>query len=208
MIPEDMFDKAIAEFEKNGCFFVKDADDKKTLRETLFAGGVANKDVIGQDIATIASLAGIKIPKDTKVLVVETDGIGKADLFCKEKMCPVLAVIKYKDFSQAVSFAQVNLDFEGKGHSVSIHSNNKQNIEYTADKLKVSRFLINQICATANGGSFFNGLAATTTLGCGSWGNNSISENLDYRHLINISRIAYYKKDALVPSDEELWGEV
>jgi len=207
MIPQEKFDAVIAEFETNGCHYVYDVLEKRKLRDTLFIDGMPNKDVIGQDVASIASLAGIKVPQDTKVLIVQTDGIGKSDLFCKEKMCPVLAVIKYSDFSEAVQIAQTNLDYEGKGHSVSIHSNNRQNIEYAADNLKVSRFLINQICATANGGSFFNGLAATTTLGCGSWGNNSISENLDYRHLINISRIAYFKKDSRVPSDEELWGE-
>ena len=72
---------------------------------------------------------------------------------------------------------------------------------------KARRKQINQICATSNGGSFFNGLAATTTLGCGSWGNNSISENLDYKHLINIGRIAYFKKDSRMPTDDELWGD-
>jgi len=206
IIPEEKFEKVISEFEKNNCFFIKDPLEKQKLRETLFINGVPNKDVIGQDAQKIAKLAGIKASLNTKVLIVEADGIGKADLFCKEKMCPVLAVIKYKTFKEAVEIAQTNLDFEGKGHSVSIHSNNKPNIEYAAQRVKVSRILINQVCATANGGSFNNGLAATTTLGCGSWGNNSISENLDYKHLINISRIAYYLKDAKVPTEEELWG--
>ena len=119
-----------------------------------------NKDVIGQDVARISSLAKIKVPPDTKVLIVQTDGIGKADLFCKEKMCPVLAVIKYREFADAVAIAQANLEFEGKGHSVTIHSNNRKNIEYAAENIKVSRFLINQICATSNGGSFFNGLGS------------------------------------------------
>ena len=71
----------------------------------------------------------------------------------------------------------------------------------------MSRVLVNQICATSNGGSFFNGLAATTTLGCGSWGNNSISENLDYKHLINVSRIAYPIEEASIPKDGELWED-
>ncbi|EQG76734.1 succinate-semialdehyde dehydrogenase domain protein [Clostridioides difficile DA00165] len=79
-------------------------------------------------------------------------------------------------------------------------------IEYAGENIEVSRFVINQCCATSAGGSFFNGLAPTNTLGCGSWGNNSISENLDYKHLINISRIAYYMPENEVPTDEELWG--
>ena len=126
----------------------------------------------------------------------------------KEKMCPVLSVYKYEDFSEAVEIAKSNLEMEGKGHSVAIHSNNKENIEYAGEKLEVSRFVINQTCATSAGGSFFNGFAPTNTLGCGSWGNNSISENLDYKHLINISRIGYFMKDNKVPTDDELWGLV
>jgi succinate-semialdehyde dehydrogenase len=205
MIPEEKFDEVISEFEANGCYFIKDIKDKQKIRDTLFIDGTPNKDVIGQSVAKIAALAQISVPDNIRVIVVETDGIGNKDILCKEKMCPVLAVIKYKNFADAVSIAQANLDYEGKGHSVSIHSNNKTNIEYAANIIKVSRILINQICATMNGGSFDNGLAATTTLGCGSWGNNSISENLDYKHLINISRIAYYKKVAEVPTDNELW---
>jgi succinate-semialdehyde dehydrogenase len=122
-------------------------------------------------------------------------------------MCPVIAAFRYKEFSEAVSIAQANLDVEGKGHSVCIHSNNTANIEYAGVNLTISRLLVNQICATSNGGSFFNGLAPTTTLGCGSWGNNSVSENVDYKHFINVSRIGYFMKDAKVPGDEELWGE-
>ena len=207
MIPEEKFDEVISEFEANGCYFIKDIKDKQKIRDTLFIDGTPNKDVIGQSVAKIAALAQISVPDNIRVIVVETDGIGSKDILCKEKMCPVLAVIKYKNFADAVSIAQANLDYEGKGHSVSIHSNNKANIEYAANIIKVSRILINQICATMNGGSFDNGLAATTTLGCGSWGNNSISENLDYKHLINISRIAYYKKVAKVPTDNELWEQ-
>ncbi|MEG2200479.1 MAG: succinate-semialdehyde dehydrogenase, partial [Anaerovorax sp.] len=105
-----------------------------------------------------------------------------------------------------VEIARENLEAEGKGHSVSIHSNSIENIEYVGTELCVSRFVVNQVCASSAGGSFYNGLAPTNTLGCGSWGHNSISENLDYKHLINISRIAYFMKDNHVPTDEELWG--
>ena len=88
-----------------------------------------------------------------------------------------------------------------------IHSNNTEHIEAAAQVLPVSRFLINQICSTNNGGSFFNSLSATTTLGCGSWGNNSISENLSWKHLFNVSRIAYVRPGATMPTDEEIWGK-
>ncbi len=207
MVPDEKFDDIVSEFKNNGCHFVSDKKEKQRLRDALFINGVPNKDVIGQEVSKIAGIAGIDIAAGVKVIVVEADGTGREDVFCKEKMCPVIALIRYKNFSEAVNYAQTNLDFEGKGHSISIHSNNKENIEYAALNVKVSRILINQVCATSNGGSFFNGLAATTTLGCGSWGNNSISENFDYKHLLNISRIAYFNESLKAPSDEELWGE-
>jgi succinate-semialdehyde dehydrogenase len=89
---------------------------------------------------------------------------------------------------------------------LAIHSHNRENIEYAGEQINVSRFVINQTCATSAGGSYFNGLAPTNTLGCGSWGHNSISENLTYKHLINISQIAYFKPDNPVPTQEELWS--
>jgi succinate-semialdehyde dehydrogenase len=120
-------------------------------------------------------------------------------------MCPVLAAYRSPDFNTSVEIAKRNLEAEGKGHSVCIHSNNKANIEYAGLALSVSRFVVNQICASSDGGSFYNGLNPTNTLGCGSWGNNSISENLTYTHLINVSRIAEYMPDNHVPTDEDLW---
>ena len=142
----------------------------------------------------------------TRVLVVKAPGYGKADLFAKEKMCPVIAAYAYDTWEEGVAIAHANLEVEGKGHSVCIHSHNSKNVEYAAGILPVSRFLVNQICSTNNGGSFFNSLSATTTLGCGSWGNNSISENLSWKHLFNVSRIAYVRPGATQPTDEEIWG--
>ncbi|WHH57021.1 aldehyde dehydrogenase family protein [Petroclostridium sp. X23] len=205
--PEEDYDKIIEEFKMNGAYYIDDKDEKEALRKVLFVDGIMNKDVVGQSVQKIAEMANLDIPKDTKVILVEADGIGTEDILCKEKMCPVIAAFRYKEFSEAVSIAQANLDVEGKGHSVCIHSNNTANIEYAGVNLTISRLLVNQICATSNGGSFFNGLAPTTTLGCGSWGNNSVSENVDYKHFINVSRIGYFIKDAKVPGDEELWGE-
>jgi len=200
------YDEVIAELQKNGAYVIQNSYDKEKLRKTLFIDGVMNKNLVGQSAIEVAKAAGITVPLQTKVIAVEADGVGQEDVLCKEKMCPVITIIKYETFSQAVEIAENNLNVEGRGHSVSIHSNNKENIEYAAGKLPVSRVLINQVCATMNGGSFYNGFAPTTTLGCGSWGNNSISENLDYKHLINITRIGYYLKDIKVPTDEEIWG--
>ena len=203
IIPHEIYHEVINEFEKNGTYYVVDAVEKDKFRNTLFQYGVMNKDVVGQSPDKIAEMAGVKIPEDTKIIMIEI--IDHQDVLGKEKMCPVLTAYKYKDLNEAVEIAKANLEMEGKGHSVAMHSNNKSHIEKVGEALEVSRFVINQSSATSAGGSFYNGFAPTNTLGCGSWGNNSISENLDYKHLINISRIGYYMKDNKVPTDEELW---
>jgi succinate-semialdehyde dehydrogenase len=206
ILPESRYEEMIREFKKNGAFVITEPKDKEAIRNAMFTDGEMSRHVIGQPVQTIADLAGLTIPEGTKVIIVEADGTGKDDLLAKEKMCPVLAAYKYKIFEEAVEIARTNLEAEGKGHSVSIHSNNREHIEYAGRELCVSRFLIDQACALSAGGSFFNGLPPTNTMGCGSWGNNSLSENLTYKHLINVSRIAYFMKDNHVPDDKELWS--
>ena len=120
-------------------------------------------------------------------------------------MCSVIAIFTYKTFEQTVEIANANLEVEGKGHSISIHSDNKDNIEYAANTVPVSRVLINQICSTMNGGSFLMDLHYYH-----SWlrflGKQQHIRKPDYKHLINITRIGYFMKDAKVPTDEEMWG--
>jgi len=205
IVHEDDYEQVIKELKANGAYCIEDGEEKDKIRKALFGDGHMNKHLVGQSAAKVATLAGINLPEGTRLIAVRADGIGKADILSKEKMCPVLTIYQYKTFTGAIDIAMANLEVEGKGHTISIHSNNKENIESAALVVHVCRVLINQIGATMNGGSFFNGYAATTTLGCGSWGNNSISENLDYKHLINITRIGYYLKDASVPTDKEIW---
>jgi len=205
--PNEDFDDILDEFTKKGAYVIRDSKEKQALRTAIFdEEGHMSRHAVGQSVQSIAAIAKINIPEGTKVIVVEADGSGESDILAKEKMCPVLSAYKYDTFEEGVEIAKANLEVEGKGHSVSIHSNNKAHIEYIGTELSVSRFLVNQVCASSAGGSFNNGLAPTNTLGCGSWGHNSISENLDYKHLINISRIAYFMPDNPTPSDEELWG--
>jgi len=206
IFPEDMSQSVIAEFIKNGCAYIEGEKQVQKVRETLFPNGVMNKDLVGKSAIETAKMMGIDVPKDTKVLLVKASGYGRDDILSKEKMCPVISTYTYKSFDEAVKIAQANLDVEGRGHSVSIHSNNTENLEYAANILTVARVLVNQICSTMNGGSFFNSFAATTTLGCASWGGNSISENFDYKHLMNITRIGYFLKNNIVPTDDEIWG--
>ncbi len=202
----DQYDAIMAEFKKNGAVLITDAAEKAALREALFPGGIMNKDLVGQSVQKIAAAAGLNVPEGTPVILVEADGYGKDDLFSKEKMCPVISTYKYNTFEEAVGIARANLDVEGKGHSVSIHSNNREHLEYAGETIEVARVLVNQICSTMNGGAFTNSLTPTTTLGCCSWGNNSISENFGFKHLINYIRIAENLPNKAVPTDEEVWG--
>lgn len=206
IVPDDKYDEILEVFRKNGAHIVTLAEEKEAFRKAIFVDGSMNREAVGQSVNTIADMAGVKVPEDSKVIVIEADGYGKDELLSKEKMCPVLAIFRYKNFAEAVEIAKANIEEEGKGHTVAIHSNSVENIEYAAEQISVSRFVINQVCATSAGGSYFNGLAPTNTLGCGSWGHNSISENLDYKHLINISQVAYFRPDNPVPSSEKLWS--
>lgn len=204
--PVSKVEELIAEFKKNGGVYVDNPEQVDNLRKVMFPGGVMNKDLVGQSVQKVAAAAGIEIPEDAKVILVKAPAYGHADYFSKEKMCPVMALYTYETWEEAIAIADANLAVEGRGHSVAIHSNNQAHIEAAAQVLPVSRFLINQICATNNGGSLFNSLSATTTLGCGSWGGNTISENLSWKHLFNVSRIATVRPGAVAPTDEEIWG--
>lgn len=205
IIQEDNYDEVIGQLVANGCRFITDKAEKQALREAVFPGGVMNKYLVGQSAAKVAQAAGIAIDDGIKVLLAEADAYGGDDLFSKEKMCPVISSYRYRDLADAVKIARANLSVEGRGHSVSMHTNNKEHAEYVAERVPVCRVLINQVCSTMNGGAFSNSLTPTTTLGCGSWGNNSISENLSYRHFLNITRIGYENQNKQ-PSDEEIWG--
>lgn len=204
--PATEYDEMVKTFQKNGAYYVEKPEEIDALRDSLFPDGKMNKGAVGQSAVKVAEMAGIKVPADTKVLLIKVDKPGTGDLFSKEKMCPCIAAYKYDSWQDAINIAMANLNVEGKGHSVCIHSYNDDHINAAAAVLPVSRFLINQTCATNNGGSFFNSLSPTTTLGCGSWGNNSISENLSWKHLFNVSRIAKVRPGSRQPSDEEIWA--
>lgn len=193
------------QFRKNGTYVVP-APETEAFRKTVFPEGKMNPNLVGQPALKVAAMAGVKVPGDCRLILVQAEGSGRSDILSKEKMCPVMSVYQYSSFEEAVTVAESNLEYEGAGHSVSIHTDNIKDIETAALRLKASRFVINQTCSTSAGGSFFNGFSPTTTLGCGSWGNNSISENLSYKHLINVSRIGYYMAENRVPDEAELWG--
>lgn len=201
--PRKDFDKVMALAAK-GRGFVVPVEKRDALREVCFPEGHMSRTLVGRTAPEVAKAAGIDVPEDTLALIVPADGID--DILGMEKMFPVLSAYPYDTWEQAVDMARNNLAKIGKGHSIVVHSNNDKNIEYAGTHTEVCRIVVNQVCSSTAGGSFQNGLNPTNTLGCGSWGNNSISENLTYYHLINISRIAYWLKDRKIPTDDEVWA--
>ncbi|MDA3949549.1 MAG: aldehyde dehydrogenase family protein [Spirochaeta sp.] len=204
--PKDKYEELKREVIAYGGYWVDDEAEKGRWVKALFPEGKINRDLVGQSVEACAAAAGLTVPDGTKVIVIPEDAANKTSLLRKEKMFPVITPFSYDTFEEAIQIALDNLDVEGKGHSVSIHSHNDKHIRELGLRASVSRVLVNQPCATANGGAFTNSLNATSTLGCGSWGNNSISENFYYKHLLNITRIAKVKKHSRQPSDEEIWS--
>jgi succinate-semialdehyde dehydrogenase len=207
LTPVELYDDTIKAFLATGkVWFTADKKDVQKLRDLVFPGGHLNKDIVGKSAPDIAARVGIEIPKTTRIILLPAEGAGTEDVLAKEKLCPVVAILSYKTFDEAVAKAKANLLVEGAGHSAALHSNNESHIRYTGVELPISRLVVNQPSSLTAGGSLTNGFAPTTTLGCGSWGNNSISENLDYKHLMNVSRIGKVITDKKVPTDAEIWA--
>jgi succinate-semialdehyde dehydrogenase len=205
--PEERFDETVKSFEDTGkVWFTEDEVQVQRLRDVVFPGGRLNKDVVGRSAREIGAMAGIDVPATARIILLPAKGAGVDDVLAKEKLCPVVAILPYKTFEEAVENARANLIVEGAGHSAALHSNNEANIRSAGAELPVSRLVVNQACALTAGGSLTNGFAPTTTLGCGSWGGNSISENLDYKHLMNVSRIGKVITTRKVPTDAEIWA--
>ena len=205
--PEEDFEQTVETFTNTGkVWFTDDKEQIQTLRDVVFQDGHLNKDVVGKSASEVGKMAGIDVPETARLILLPADGSGTEDVLAKEKLCPVIAIVPYASFDDAVAMAKANLLVEGAGHSAALHSNSDDHIQQAGLGLPISRLVINQPSSTTAGGSLTNGFAPTTTLGCGSWGGNSISENLDYKHLMNVSRIGKVIADKKVPTDEEIWA--
>ncbi len=207
LTPEEKYNETIELFKQTGkVWFTTDEGHIQKLRDVVFPGGHLNKDVVGKTPREIGALAGIDVPATARIILLPAKGAGTTDILAKEKLCPVVAILPYKTFKEAVANATANLIVEGAGHSAALHSNTEAHIREAGVELPISRLVVNQASALTAGGSLTNGFAPTTTLGCGSWGGNSISENLDYKHLINVSRIGKVITSKKVPTDDEIWA--
>jgi succinate-semialdehyde dehydrogenase len=205
--PEERYDEVVESFEATGkVWFTEDESLIQKFRELVFPGGQLNKHVVGRSCREIGAMIGVDVPETARIILLPAKGAGTEDVLAKEKLCPVVAIVPYREFSQAVADAKANLLVEGAGHSAALHSNTESNIRYAGLELPISRLVVNQPSSLTAGGSLTNGFAPTTTLGCGSWGGNSISENLDYKHLMNVSRIGKVITGKKVPTDAEIWA--
>jgi succinate-semialdehyde dehydrogenase len=208
IVPKEKLGEVIELLKSNGAAYFDAPEDVDKFRKTIFKDGVHNPKVVGQYPQTIADLAGVKIPEKTSIIAVKIDPktVGSKELLCGEKMCPVLIVIPYDTFDEAVEIAKQNLTYSGSGHSACIYSNTQANINKVGLTLPVCRILINQPGMAAANAFGNNALCSTSTLGCGTYGNNSLDENLNYRHLINVTQVARVDPSFKPVSEAELYG--
>jgi sulfoacetaldehyde dehydrogenase len=180
-----------------------DASEKAQLQQVMFPGGELSPATTAQSAEKIAGLAGLS--RKAKFLMVEESGTGRDYPFSGEKLSPVLAVYKARDFDEAFALTARIYDYQGKGHSVSIHTRNDAQAMRLGLELPVARVIVNQVHCFATGGSFDNGLPFSLSMGCGTWGGNSFSDNMHWRHFLNITRIARVIPER-VPAEQEIFG--
>lgn len=205
--PKAISDTVVAELKKNHVFYVDDEETQAKFRNLLFPEGFGKigGDAVGKPVQEVAKLAGVSIPEDTSIIVIKVHKYGREEPLCREKMTPVAIHIECDTLQDALEIVRQDLLVEGVGHSSIIHSNNRSFIEEAALRLPVSRIMVNTIGQGCANAMLDNSLVPTSTLGCGSWAGCSISENLTYMHLINISRIAYRLPPEKVPTEEEVF---
>ncbi|MBD1391002.1 bifunctional acetaldehyde-CoA/alcohol dehydrogenase [Neiella sp. HB171785] len=193
IIVEDVYDATLERFARYGAAVLSKADADK-VRKVLMIDGALNAKIVGQPAYKIAELAGVTVPKATKILIGEGLEASYDDEFSHEKLSPTLGVYKAKDFEDAVRQAAVVLDIGGVGHTSVLYTNqdaNEDRIAYFGDKMKTARILVNTPSSHGGIGDLYNfDLAPSLTLGCGSWGGNAISENVGPKHLINKKTVA------------------
>jgi sulfoacetaldehyde dehydrogenase len=205
VIVESVYDAAIEALKKAGGYLV-DGTQKQRVQGELWQNGKLNRNLIARDMPVLTKAFGL--PEEaakSKYLLVEESGIGKAFPLSGEKLALVLTVYKAPDFEAATQTVRNLLDYQGQGHSMGLHTTNMARAQKLAEDLSVVRVLINFAHTFGNGGGFDSGLEFTLTMGCGSWQKNSISENLNYKHFLNITHLVVPIPEDK-PSEEELFG--
>ncbi len=205
IIVEDVYDAAIAALERAGGYLA-DAAGKDAIRGTLWVNGKLNRRVIAKDPDVFAAECGLDDgARASKFFMVEETGVGAGYPFSDEKLALVLTVYRARTFDDAVDKVRAIMEFKGKGHSVGIHTADMGHARRLAEELDTARVLVNMAHTFGNGGGFDSGLNFTLSMGCGTWQGNSISENLNYRHFLNITHLAVPIPEDR-PSEDALFG--
>ena len=195
----DVYDAVKAEFAARGCYILKD-DELDKVRKTILINGALNSKIVGQSAHTIAALAGVDVPESTKILIGEVESVDLSEEFAHEKLSPVLALYRAADFDEAIAKAERLVADGGYGHTSSLYINTAETEKMTkhANAMKTCRILINTPSSQGGIGDLYNfRLTPSLTLGCGSWGGNSVSENVGVKHLINIKTVAERRENML-----------
>ncbi len=195
----DVYDAVKKEFADRGCYFLK-GDEIDKVRKTIIINGALNAKIVGQKAHTIAALAGVDVPESTKILIGEVESVDISEEFAHEKLSPVLALYKAETFDEALAKAERLVADGGYGHTSSlyIHPAETEKIQKHYEAMKTCRVLINTPSSHGGIGDLYNfKLAPSLTLGCGSWGGNSVSENVGVKHLINIKTVAERRENML-----------
>ena len=196
---EKVYDEARKEFAARGCYFLK-GDEIEKVRKTIIINGALNAKIVGQTAYTIAKLAGVEVPEATKILIGEVDSVNIDEEFAHEKLAPVLAMYKAKDFDDALAKAAQLVADGGYGHTASLYVNvnEHEKIMKHAEAMKTCRILTNTPSSQGGIGDIYNfKMTPSLTLGCGSWGGNSVSENVGVKHLLNIKTVAERRENML-----------
>ena len=200
IVHEKLYNKVKKEFKDRGCYFL-DKEETEKVRKTIIVNGALNAKIVGQKAHTIAALAGVKVPEDTKILIGEVTSVSLDEEFAHEKLSPVLAMYKAKNFDEALEKAEKLVEDGGFGHTSSLYVNEiteKAKIAEFAERMKTCRILVNTPSSQGGIGDLYNfKLLPSLTLGCGSWGGNSVSENVGVKHLLNIKTVAIRRENML-----------
>ncbi len=200
IVDKKIYKEVRKEFEDRGCYFLK-GDEIDKVRKTIIINGALNAKIVGQKPVTIAALAGVKVPEETKILIGEVESVDISEEFAHEKLSPVLAMYKSESFEDALAKAERLIADGGYGHTSSIYLNEtteRAKIDEFAERMKTCRILVNTPSSFGGIGDLYNfDLAPSLTLGCGSWGGNSVSENVGVKHLLNIKTVAERRENML-----------
>ena len=200
IVDKSIYDAVKKEFKARGCYFLT-KDETEKVRKTIIINGSLNAKIVGQSAFRIAELAGVKVPEDSKILIGEVTSVDISEEFAHEKLSPVLAMYKAKDFDDALSKADRLVRDGGIGHTSSLYVNvitEKEKIEKFENTMKTCRILINTPSSHGGIGDLYNfKMTPSLTLGCGSWGGNSVSENVGVKHLLNIKTVAERRENML-----------